>query len=137
MIENYSITENSCKVGNCYNGYGTRILDNIIGEGIFIDGALNGFGIRAVKDKSVIYAGQFKNGYVNGAGIVHLQAENKIYFVTSKNGEFLTSKPLGFSSDDSEKDDQFNHFLENMKTKGHLVLTEEDIPYNKLKIVGK
>ena len=61
------------------------------------DGALNGFGIKKLlKDKSVIYAGQFKNGYVNGAGLVHLQAENKIYFVTSKNGEFLTSKPLGF-----------------------------------------
>ena len=89
VIETYPIAESSCKVGNCYNGYGTRILDNIIGEGFFINGALNGFGIRAAKDKSVIYAGQFKNGYVHGAGLVHLEAENKIYFVTSKNGEFL------------------------------------------------
>ena len=45
MIDTYSVSEGSW-MGNCNNGYGSKVIDNVIEEGEFYNGELDGYGFR-------------------------------------------------------------------------------------------
>ena len=130
MIDTYSVSESSCKVGNCNNGYGSKVIDNVIEEGEFYNGELDGYGFRTAKDGSGIYIGYFKEGELNGRGMIYDKQSNKTYGIVSKNGKIQTTELLGFSSADNEKDKEFDSFLDEMKKRGHIMLSDDDLPSN-------
>jgi hypothetical protein len=126
IISTYNVSENKCKIGNCYSGYGSEISNGILDEGQFSNGQLNGFGFRTASDGSGIYVGHFKNDKINGRGLIYVAKEYKSYKVNSLNGKILDSEILGFSSDISEEEKQSEELYNAYVKMGYLNIDDLD-----------
>ena len=62
--------------------------------------------------------------------MIYDKQSNKTYGIVSKNGKIQTTELLGFSSADNEKDKEFDSFLDEMKERGHVMLSDDDLPSN-------
>lgn len=90
-----SKTSWTCIEGNCLNGEGTKVWEDIsIEKGNWVNGKLNGKGFQSFSSKSEFsgdtYTGEFKDGLYQGRGIYYDKSEDSKYI-----GEFKGGKPNG------------------------------------------